>query len=267
MYPCEDCGKQYCWPQDLKRHKRVKHKNNVSRLEATPAAAAAAAAAAAPVFKPEYTILNRETDKVVFPFISPSLIMVSGATMSGKTEFVLRLIREREHLFTSPPKSILYAYSTWQDKFEQLSDVTFHEGLPNREMLEPNSLCIIDDLMTEASSSLEVMKLFTIDAHHKQITVIFLTQVIFPQWKYSRILSLQAQYFVLFGSKRDRLSVSCLGRQMFPGEQEFFMNSYDDATSQPFGYLVVDLHQKSSKQGQLRTKIFPAENPWLYEPI
>ena len=249
MYPCEDCGKKYCWPQDLIRHKRVKHNNNAA------------------VQNQEYSILTREIDKVLFPFISPSLIMVSGATMSGKTEFVLRLIRERKQLFTSPPKSILYAYSTWQDKFNQFSDVTFHQGLPNREMMEPNSICVIDDLMAEASSSLEVMKLFTIDAHHKQITVIFLTQVIFPQWKYSRILSLQVQYFVLFGSKRDRLSVSCLGRQMFPGQQEYFLSSYDDTTSQPFGYLVVDLHQKSSKHGQLRTKIFPGENPWLYESL
>jgi hypothetical protein len=71
---------------------------------------------------------------------------------------------------------------------------------------------------------------------------------------------------VLFATKRDKLQVQVLGRQMFPGQAKYFMESYNDATSKPFGYLVCDLHPASDALYQLRTNVFPGEATFVYRP-
>ena len=82
-------------------------------------------------------------------------------------------------MFSPTPIKILYAYSAWQDAFEDMKDVTFHNGLPTRDELEPNMLLVLDDVMHEATSSADVMRMFTIDCHHKCISVLFLVQNMF----------------------------------------------------------------------------------------
>lgn len=253
MYTCEECEKGYNSLEDLHKHRCMKHgskgkKDHHQKNE-------------------HYDVLHFPVNKEPFMFQSPTTILVSGPTMSGKSQWTFRLIQERERMFATPPTSVLYAYSIWQDDFDRLKDVTFHQGLPSREDLENDSLLILDDVMHEASTSEDVMKLFTIDCHHRNITVIFLTQVLFAPFKYSRTLSLNMHYIILFATKRDRLSVACLGRQMFPRQQGFFLSSYEDSISKPYGYLVCDLHPGTEKRFQLRTKIFPGEYPWVYQPL
>lgn len=212
-------------------------------------------------------ILEVSTDKAPFPFINPTTILITGPTMSGKSHFVKRLIMEKDYLFLNPPEKVLYAYSIWQDSFNEMKNVTFHQGLPERDMLERNTLLILDDVMAEASVSDQVMKVFTMDSHHKNITCIFLTQNIFPPGKYARTISLNTHYIILFATKRDKLQIQTIGRQMFPGQSAFFMESYRDSTSKPYGYLLCDLHPATDKRFQLRTNIFQDEHPLVYYPL
>jgi Ni2+-binding GTPase involved in maturation of urease and hydrogenase len=47
---------------------------------------------------------NVETDDLKFPI--PSNIIVSGPSNSGKTQLVLRILKNAEQMFIPPPKSI-----------------------------------------------------------------------------------------------------------------------------------------------------------------
>ena len=206
------------------------------------------------------------------PFETPTSILVSGPSQSGKTFLVRRIIDNRNEMFQVPPTKVVYAYSAWQPVFDEMKGVEFHQGLPTQQDLDEWSnpgthlVLVLDDLMGEACSSESVMSIFTIQCHHKNITVLFLTQNVFPPGKYARSISLNSHYIILCKSKRDLLQIQTLGKQIFPGQSSFFVASYQDAVSQPFGYLVCDLHPGTDKRFQLRTRIFPDELTWIYTP-
>jgi hypothetical protein len=50
-----------------------------------------------------------------------------------------------------------------------------------------------------------------------------------------------------------------LDRQVNPGKVQEFMRSYEDATSRPHGYLILDLKPTMSDQDRLKTNILPSE--------
>ena len=101
-----------------------------------------------------------------------------------------------------------------------------------------------------------VSKIFTRVSHHKNVSVVYLTQNLFKNNKHNRTISLNAHYMILFKNVRDATQVYCLVRQMFPKNSEAMVQGYKDAT----GYLVVDLIiQSMDDRYRLRTEIFPGE--------
>jgi hypothetical protein len=74
-----------------------------------------------------------------------------------------------------------------------------------------------------------------------------------------RNTSLNAHYIVLFKSPRDKQQISMLARQIKPGRVQEFMRSYEDATSRPHGYLMLDLKPTTDDQQRLKTNLLPSE--------
>ena len=62
---------------------------------------------------------------------------------------------------------------------------------------------------------------------------------------------------VVFKNPRDASQMSHLARQMYPGRVKFVQEAFKDATSVPYGYLLVDLKQDTPEDMRLRTAIFP----------
>ena len=60
---------------------------------------------------------------------------------------------------------------------------------------------------------------------------------------------------VLFKNPRDKLQISILAQQMYPGRKSYFMESYEDATKVPFSYLIVDLKANIPEHLRLRTSL------------
>ena len=73
-------------------------------------------------------------------------------------------------------------------------------------------------------------------------------------------MSLNTQYSILFKNPRDQLQVMTLSRQMFPHRSYLFMDQFNQATAEPYGYLVIDLKQNTPDQQRLRTDVFINKN-------
>ena len=109
-----------------------------------------------------------------------------------------------------------------------------------------------------------VANIFTKISHHRNISILHLTQNLFDKNKYARTISLNAHYLVLFKNPRDAGQFATLTRQMYPSSWKFVIEAYRDATQRPFGYLFVDLIPDQDERCRLRTNIFPGEMQYVY---
>jgi hypothetical protein len=91
------------------------------------------------------------------------------------------------------------------------------------------------------------------------LSIIYIVQNIFHQGKEMRNISLNAHYIVLFKSPRDKRQISMLARQVDPGRVQEFMRTYEDATSRPHGYLMLDLKPTTDDHQRLKTNVLPGE--------
>ena len=105
--------------------------------------------------------------------------------------------------------------------------------------------------MEHIVKSIETQNLFTKFCHHYNITAIFLTQNVFAQGPCSRSISINTHILVLFANKQDESQALNLGKQLYPWASKVFMEAYQDATSKPHGYLVVDCDPKSPRELKL----------------
>jgi hypothetical protein len=162
------------------------------------------------------------------------------------------------------PARIVYCYGEYQQLFFNYPHVIFHRGLPGIDDFDGSEpvLLIIDDLMQETDET--VANLFTKGSHHRNVSVLFLAQNLFPKNKFARTMSLNAHYMVLFKNPRDASQFANLARQMYPKTSQFAVEAYKDATREPYSYLLVDLRPEQDETLRLRTNIFPGETHYVY---
>jgi len=200
------------------------------------------------------------------PFKHPFTAMVAGPTSCGKTRFIFRLIDNVASMIEPAPRKIVYCYGEYQQLFCQYPKVTFHQGLPDMADFDGKEpvLLIVDDLMQETNDT--VANLFTKGSHHRNISVMFLVQNLFPKNKFARTISLNAHYMILFKNPRDASQFANLARQMYPKKWQFAVEAYKDATQEPYSHLLVDLRPEQDEDLRLRTNIFPGETHYVYVP-
>ena len=212
------------------------------------------------------------------PFHCPSAYWVAGPTGSGKTVMTRTLIRHRSQMFEKPPVAVHYCYKEYQPvifgEMEKQDGVMFHQGVPSMEKMKSWSravdgghlLVILDDMQNEIVKNPEMATVFSVLSHHSNISVMCLVQNIFPQARYSRDISLNCGYMILMNTKRDRCQLMSLARQLCPGNTRFFMSAYDDAVSEKYGFLLVDIHPATPAEHMLRSNIWPHQMTVVYRP-
>lgn len=202
-------------------------------------------------------------------FRHPFTCIVAGPTKAGKTRWVERFVNNCHLLMDQPPQQIFFAYAEWQPVYGQLPKmVRLSEGLPDLSMLrstpEVPKLLILDDMMQEMKRDKRLVELFTRGCHHWNVSCIHIVQnVFFEGLRTSRV---NAQYLVLMKNPSDKLQAMNLAKQLYPDRQKYFLDSFLDATSQPYGYLLVDLSPLTEEQVRLRTNIFPGDTLAVYLP-
>jgi hypothetical protein len=168
------------------------------------------------------------------------------------------------------PTNIIYCYKVWQTNYDvmKLNDnsILFNEGVYDFTRLKSkeNNLVILDDLMTEVINDPEILNLFTVGTHHTNTSVFFLTQNIFSKGKFSRDLSLNTNYIINFKNPRDQLQFQVLARQIYGNKSKFLLESFRDATKNPYGYIFLDLKQETDYKNRVQTGILPYQKRVIY---
>lgn len=207
---------------------------------------------------------------------SPTSVLISAPSGGGKTFLTKKILIHANAMFKVPPYKIFFCYSMWQPLYDEMQseipNIQFYQGLPTMEELNDwgsengHKILVLDDLMMKSANSEELVHMMCIGSHHANVSIIFLLQNVFVKGKSMRTVSLNCHYFILMASKRDSLQIQTLGRQIFPGKTKYFMDSYQKATSKPYGYLLVDINPRTDIKFQLRTNIFPGEDTIIFEP-
>ena len=201
-------------------------------------------------------------------FKHPFTCIVGGPTKAGKTVFVKNLVKCALDMIVPVPERIIWCYTEWQPAYQELGEtVTMIEGLPDlsdlRSYKKPQ-LVILDDLMQELKRDPRLVQIFTRGCHHWNLSCVHVVQnVFFEGLRTSRI---NAQYLILMKNPADQSQIVALGKQLFPGKHKYFVEAYQDACSQPFSYLLIDLNQDTDDRFRLRTKVFPSEMQVVYVP-
>ena len=153
-------------------------------------------------------------------------------------------------LFARPIHKIVYCYGQWQECFKDMtSQVTFVDGIPEDipSMFPPRyrpGILVLDNLMRNCSDDERIVDLFTKVSHYCNVTCIYFWQNLFPP------------YIIAFNNHRDTLGFRTLAQQAFAGKVPYVLESFEDATSSPFGYLVMDLHPWTPNIQRLRKKYY-----------
>jgi hypothetical protein len=148
-------------------------------------------------------------------------------------------------------------------------NVQIHEGAPENFEKSQGLPClfVLDDLLNEVYSR-TVCDLFTKGSHHRNLSVILITQNFFHQAPHCRDKSLNAKYLVALKNVRDRKQFACLARQVLPETCASLCDAYREATRNPHGYLILDFAQDTGDLIRYRTNVFPSERPpVIYGPV
>jgi hypothetical protein len=206
------------------------------------------------------------------------VIVISGATRCGKTHFTHKLLCNLENTFVQPhPQVVLFCYAVYQPLYDKMQmdipNLELYKGLPDEQEIEEwsnrhegttHKLIVLDDLAHLIVNNQNIELLLTQGSHHKNISVIIITQNIFTHGKFARSQSLNTQYFIIFRNIRDGNQIKYLSRQLFPTKPNKVMHAYEDCIKTSHGYLIIDMHPFSEDKYRLRTQIFPKEDLIIY---
>lgn len=206
-------------------------------------------------------------------FLHPFTCLIAGPSQSGKTTLLKQILLFNNILINPAPQKIIYCYSAWQSMYDEikntLSNVEFFEGIFDISHIDSTiaTLIIFDDLINECENNQSILNLFTIDSHHKNISVFLLSQNLFSKGRHSRTISLNCSYIIIFKNPRDKSQIQVLARQMFPDKISFFMEAfYDTINSGGHSYIFLDLKQNTLEKNRVQTGIIPGQLRILYTP-
>ena len=104
---------------------------------------------------------------------------------------------------------------------------------------------MLDDLLRNCREDERILDLFIKVSHHCNVTCLYLTQNLFQPGKFSRSISLNVHYIIVFNNPHDTLGLRTLAQQALERHVPYVWESFQDTTSQPYGYLMFDLHPET----------------------
>ena len=209
-----------------------------------------------------------------------SSTIVSGPSKIGKSTWLKKVIINYKDMFDAEIDHIYYCYSVYNNKlFDEIKNncgnITFIEGIPEIENVkewtknERKVMIICDDLGLACMESPTIERLVTVFCNNADLTLYILLQNIYSKGKYARQISLNINYYVIFKNMRDAQQIKLFSQQLMGYSKKRgnpVYESYTDATSKKYGYILIDLTNECEEKYRLRSNIFPDEYPIIYVP-
>ena len=86
-----------------------------------------------------------------------------------------------------------------------------------------------------------VVNMFTKISHHRNVSVVYLTQNGFDKNKYARTISINIHYLFLFKNSGDATQFATLARQMYQNTSKFAIKASKNSINASYGYLLIEL--------------------------
>lgn len=192
-------------------------------------------------------------------------LIISGVSNSGKTTKAIEFLLRAKEIAHTPFSKIIIFCNNYQKIYEKLREqytVVFVDTIEKAEAEFINeAVLLIDDKLCEVETkgplNTFVTELFCRKVHHDRINVIFLIQSLFS--KNLRTIFNNTTYLLIGKFVKDRATIIHFGKQFCPHNPRYMQESYEFATSLPFGFLFVDLHVLSQDRYRLRSGVFPSD--------
>lgn len=163
-----------------------------------------------------------------------------------------------------PPERIVWLYKRWQPLYAVIQStvytkVEFIQGIPldldQDSFIDPKTrnLVILDDLMSTTSKDSRINELFMEGSHHRTLSVIAINQNL--SYNKDPTQRRNCHYMVFFNNTVDKQQILTLSRQMYPENPQHLLRHFKEATSKPYGYLLIDLKPTTPEHLRMRTNI------------
>ena len=190
LYKCEICSAELKWDASFKRHMQNSHSQmrNESRKNQFGKQRVVKGIIKSHLYKnklfenKQFRKGNVMQDAFDIRLKENFKLFISGPSRCGKTVFVSKLL-ENIHTFAKlPPSNVIYVYKVWQPKYNEMMSlgVNFMEDNNNivddiKSTVSGQSILVIFDDLISSPSLKNIANLFTVDARHMNMSMVFLT--------------------------------------------------------------------------------------------
>jgi len=204
----------------------------------------------------------------------PCAICIAGPSQSGKSSFIVNLIKYRKDVFTQDfekcyycqPSNLCVRSNPIFDQIQQsFPSAELICGLPNINKLNLNldsspKIVIIDDLMQDLLNSAEIVTLLSVHVHHSNITVVFTLHNFFAASRHGKTIARNLNVKVFFYNRLDLRELKIISSQI--GSNPNFLQECFEFLMKKFpaenAYVLIDgLFKSKMKSMYVRTHIFP----------
>ena len=175
-------------------------------------------------------------------FFFPSSLTIEGPSYSGKSETVVKILENRDKLFSEAPTKV-HVFSptgTFSNKYDVFGDfVTVHSGLPQyseiidivqNDNIDGHRVCLIfDDTSVELFERKSSKDLYGRLMHHENTFIITTMHNHFEKGQSARNCLISSSYSIFTKTLRELAQIKRIGTSLFPGKGTLFSEIYKDA--------------------------------------
>lgn len=207
-------------------------------------------------------------------FPKGSTHLMVGPSASGKTFRTAQILRLKDKLIEDGENvtNVIFCYSAWQPLYQSLKEggivSRWINKMPTNDefiaLTKPfinkgGSICVVDDFMSNINKDLD--EIVRVTSRHMNTSTFILFQSLFPPHKLARQISLNVKFLHVHKNPRENAQIQYLARQVMPQNSKWIVESYHEATKEPFSCFLIDLTQQRESHLRFRSNYLPSEFP------